>query len=80
MAIASLLSICTFIGLLGPQLQPYASFVALAVAFIVAPLIAKLTAGRYYLVRQPEIRSDAACRCAICERTYESEDMAFCPA
>ena len=80
MATASLLSVCTFIGLLGPQLQPYASFVALAVAFITSPLIAKLTAGRYYLVRQGDNQTAAACRCAICERTYESEDMAFCPA
>ncbi|MEY2631621.1 MAG: hypothetical protein RIR00_275 [Pseudomonadota bacterium] len=81
MAIASLLSICTFVGLFGAGLKPYASFVALAVAFVVSPLLARLTGGRYYLSRPDDAPALAPdCQCAICQRPYESEDMSFCPA
>ena len=89
MVIASLLSICTFVGLLGDALQPYAPFVALATAFIASPLIAWWTEGRYYLVRPGEpalsrgvLPGGATVRkhCSICEREYEAEDMAWCPA
>lgn len=80
MSIASLLSIASFLGLLGDTLQPYAPFVALATAFVVSPLIAWATAGRYYLVRPAETASVCSRKCVICERNYESEDMAHCPA
>jgi len=79
MVTASLLSVCTFAGLLGAGLQPYAPFVALAAAFLISPLIAWWTAGRYYLVRPAAAAVDAR-KCAICERDYEAEDMAHCPA
>ena len=82
MGIASLLSICCFIGLFGPVLQPYASFVALGAAFVVSPLIAKLTRGRYYLARptDPADSGRKTQKCTICARDYEGEDMALCPA
>ena len=82
MAIASLLSICSFVGLFGAALQPYASFVALATALLASPLIAWLTGGRYYLVRPATLGVDRprTQRCTVCERDYESEDMAHCPA
>ena len=54
MGIASLLSIAAFVGLLGAELQPYASFVALGSALLVSPLIAWATGGRYYLARPTE--------------------------
>jgi signal transduction histidine kinase/purine-cytosine permease-like protein len=88
MGIASALSVATFIGLFGAGLQPYAPFVALATAFVAAPLIAWHTAGRYYLVagENPVPQGDFlrgavdGKKCVICEREYESEDMAHCPA
>ncbi|MGB2903451.1 MAG: hybrid sensor histidine kinase/response regulator, partial [Candidatus Dechloromonas phosphoritropha] len=85
MVIASLLSIAAFVGLLGPQVQPFASFVALGSAFIISPLIAWATGGRYYLVRPQAMTAPGsvavnAGKCVICERDYEGEDMAFCPA
>ncbi len=89
MGIASLLSIAAFVGLLGAELQPYASFVALGSALLVSPLIAWATGGRYYLARPPApvapqghfLRGAVdAQKCAICERDYEGEDMAYCPA
>ena len=89
MGIASLLSIATFIGLFGSTLQPYASFVALGAALLISPLIAWATGGRYYLAQPAENAGNLAVdranpgkitRCAICERDYEGEDMAHCPA
>jgi len=89
MGVASLLSIAAFVGLLGNDIQPYASFVALGSALLVSPLIAWATGGRYYLVRpaapvapQGHFLRGAVDgnKCAICEREYEGEDMAYCPA
>jgi signal transduction histidine kinase/purine-cytosine permease-like protein len=89
MGIASLLSIAAFVGLLGNDIQPYASFVALGSALLLSPLIAWATGGRYYLVRpaapvapQGHFLRGAVDgkKCAICEREYEGEDMAYCPA
>ncbi|MBU1363693.1 MAG: response regulator [Gammaproteobacteria bacterium] len=80
MAIASALSVGTFVGLFGEVLQPYAPFVALAAAFLISPLIAWGTGGRYYLVRPNEIPTVNRKKCSICEREYEGEDMAYCPA
>ncbi len=80
MGIASLLSIAAFVGLLGSDIQPYASFVALGSALLVSPLIAWATGGRYYLARPPVPVAVDGKKCAICEREYEGEDMAYCPA
>jgi len=78
MLVASLLSIASFVGLFGEGVQPYASFVALGAAFVVSPLLAWITGGRYYLARQPD--AVVGKTCAVCERDYEAEDMAHCPA
>ncbi len=80
MGLASLLSIATFLGLFGDSARPYASFIALIAAFVAAPLIAWVTKGRYYLARRSEIPANGNQRCCICEREYESNDTAHCPA
>ena len=87
MAIASGLSILAFTGAFGSLVQPFASFIALATAFVASPLIAWATGGKYYLVSgqkqlEPIHQSGvhAAGRCVICEATYELPDMAYCPA
>ena len=80
MGLASLLSVAAFLGLLGTTLQPYASFIALLAAFIAAPLIAWYTKGRFYLVRRSADPVKGKQRCCICEREYESNDTAHCPA
>ena len=80
MGLASLLSIAAFLGLFGASARPYASFIALFSAFIAAPLIAWLTDGRYYLVRRTATPASGKQRCCICEREYESNDTAHCPA
>jgi signal transduction histidine kinase/CheY-like chemotaxis protein len=79
---ATLAGTISFSGVLGITLQSLSSFVALAVAFVMAPAIAYATKGRYYVARTP--RQDwsglRVVRCAICEHHFETEDMAHCPA
>ncbi len=52
MALASLLSISAHLGLFGPLPQAFSAVIAMAVAFVAAPLIAWTTRGRYYIARQ----------------------------
>jgi len=80
MVSASLLSIAAHLGLLGATMQPYAIFIALGVSFVVSPLIAWATQGRYYIARQPVPATAATQACTVCGNTYEHEDMAACPA
>ncbi|UCU98352.1 ATP-binding protein [Acidovorax radicis] len=54
MALASILSISAHLGLFGPLPQAFSAVIAMAVAFVSAPLIAWATGGRYYIARQPE--------------------------
>jgi signal transduction histidine kinase/purine-cytosine permease-like protein len=83
MGLASVLSIAAYLGWLGPMSQAFSALIALATAFVASPLIAWWTKGRYYLARQPvdgDPRSARTQVCTICERSYEPEDMAYCPA
>ncbi|MGW8390775.1 hybrid sensor histidine kinase/response regulator [Pseudoduganella sp. HUAS MS19] len=78
MLLASLLSVAAFTGLFGPTAKALSAFVALATAFAAAPAIAYLTGGRYYIARQATATHSNTC--SICEKSYEMEDMAHCPA
>lgn len=81
MLIASVLSILAFCGVLGPLGHAFSWLIALASAFVAAPVLAYLTHGRYYIARPIAPTPDKATRtCCICEKTYEPEDMAMCPA
>jgi signal transduction histidine kinase/purine-cytosine permease-like protein len=95
MGIASLLSVAAHLGAFGPMAQAFSAMIALAAAMIASPLIAWATRGRYYLARRtvgtattPEegaplaavLRGPKLALCCICEREYEPEDMARCPA
>ncbi|MGQ0528502.1 MAG: hybrid sensor histidine kinase/response regulator [Panacagrimonas sp.] len=83
MLIASLISVAAYAGFFGAHAQAFSAFIALITAFVCAPLIAWFTQGRYYIAREPDaslLKKKAAQRCVICEKTYESEDMALCPA
>ncbi|MRW82566.1 response regulator [Pseudoduganella sp. FT26W] len=78
MLLASALSIAAFMGLFGQQAHAFSAFIALLTAFVASPLIALATRGKYYMARQPEhIHSKT---CVICEKEYEADDMAHCPA
>ena len=74
--------IAAFCGAFGATTQSLSAFLALAVAFVIAPLIAWATGGRYYVAREPRQNwgGQQIIRCSICEHHFETEDMAHCPA
>ncbi|MFO1326850.1 MAG: ATP-binding protein [Rubrivivax sp.] len=95
MGIASVLSIVAHLGAFGPMAQAFSAAIAMVTAFVVSPLIAWGTKGRYYLARRTvpivQVPEAGACadadgpyrrlqRCTVCERDYEGPDMAHCPA
>jgi len=110
MGIASVLSVAAHMGAFGELAQAFSAVIAMVTAFVVSPLIAWATGGRYYLARHdgagppppavpgrrifrlvPVASKEAAAqpaalkhyglqRCCICERDYEHDDMAHCPA
>ena len=80
MGIASVLSISAHLGLFGSMAQAFSALIALVAALLCSPLIAWATGGRYYIARQPQGSYARLTQCCICERSYEGEDMAHCPA
>src|SRR5947209_18081714 len=82
MTIATVISITAFYGVFGPTAKALSAFVALAVAFVAAPLIAYATDGKYYIARKPKRswQNVEAIQCCICEHSFEPEDTASCPA
>lgn len=80
MALASILSISAHVGLFGATLKPFAPFLAIITALLTAPTLAWLTRGRYYLARKSAPFDGHLHHCVVCEREYEAEDMAHCPA
>lgn len=82
MLIASLVAMIAFAGAFGPIAKAFASFIALGLAFVLVPVIAVLTKGKYYIAREDAYsrrRYAYPIRCCICEQDYEPQDMAFCP-
>lgn len=80
------LSIATYFGALGAALQPYSPLVAVALAFMVTPLMAALTRGRYYLRRhddgiaEPRFEADGTPAggeydCHACGQVFERPDV-----
>lgn len=51
MLIASVISIMAYFGLMGSFLQAFSPFLALILAIILAPIIALVTQGKYYIAR-----------------------------
>jgi signal transduction histidine kinase/CheY-like chemotaxis protein/purine-cytosine permease-like protein len=105
MLVATAVSVVAHLGFLGPLAQAFSAAIAMVVAFVMSPLMAWLTRGRYYIARadHPQaVRPDAgrrpwarpalapardegaylklSHRCVICERDYEPDDLAQCPA
>jgi signal transduction histidine kinase/purine-cytosine permease-like protein/DNA-binding NarL/FixJ family response regulator len=89
MGLASLLSVAAHLGAFGAMAQAFSAAIAAITALLSAPLIAWATGGRYYLARQPADDEGRYLRlapagslqaCVVCEREYEAEDMAGCPA
>jgi signal transduction histidine kinase/purine-cytosine permease-like protein len=80
MLISSLISMAAFVGIFGLGAKAFASFIALGLALVLAPAIAILTQGKYYLAREDAYCKDIhSINCCICNQEYEPQDMAFCP-
>jgi len=83
MAAASLLSISAYLGVFGPLAEAFSALIALITAMVTSPLIAWATKGRYYIARKSPPPTDLFTKlqsCVICEREYEGDDLAHCPA
>ncbi|MGR7024896.1 purine-cytosine permease family protein [Geodermatophilus sp. URMC 62] len=90
MLVAAGVSIACFFGGLGATLQPFSPLVAIGLAFVLPPLLAVATRGRWYLRRTDDgidlpmldergNPSDAVLTCHVCQQDYERPDMATCP-
>ncbi|MFN3986633.1 MAG: ATP-binding protein [Rhodocyclaceae bacterium] len=82
MLCGSVLAIAAFSGRFGPLAQAFSPFIALSTSFMLAPLIALATRGRFYLAR-PHTHTwkpGENVTCVVCANRFESEDMATCPA
>jgi signal transduction histidine kinase/purine-cytosine permease-like protein/ActR/RegA family two-component response regulator len=81
MGLGTVVALSAFVGAFGPLAQAFSTGIGFGVAFCCAPLVAWLTGGRYYIARQPAPFAAGTSRvCGVCEKPYEVEDMAHCPA
>ncbi|MEU0387704.1 purine-cytosine permease family protein [Streptomyces chartreusis] len=86
---ASGLSIAMYFHALGDTLQPYSPVAAALIAFVLTPLMAVVTKGRYYLRRtddgiaEPLLDEDGnpsavTYECHVCRQRFERPDVAAC--
>ncbi|MBC9725280.1 cytosine permease [Streptomyces sp. TRM68367] len=86
---ASGLSIAMYFHVLGDTLQPYSPVAAAVLAFVLTPLMAIVTKGKYYLRRtddgidEPMLDSEGnpsavTYDCHVCHQPYERPDLAAC--
>ncbi|MFI8067186.1 purine-cytosine permease family protein [Streptomyces sp. NPDC086033] len=86
---ASALSIAMYFHGLGDTLQPYSPVAAAVIAFVLTPLMAIVTKGKYYLRRaddgidEPMLDAEGnpsavTYDCHVCHQPYERPDLAAC--
>jgi signal transduction histidine kinase/CheY-like chemotaxis protein/purine-cytosine permease-like protein len=82
MLVAAALAMLAYSGVLGQWARAFSPFIALVTALAVSPLLAWRTRGRYYLARTDIQRwtPGQMVKCSVCDNSFESEDMAHCPA
>ena len=86
MLLGSLLAFFAYAGWFGEIAAAFAPMVALGASFLLAPLIAWATRGRFYIARQssPELlypsRVADKVQCVLCSNAFEEPDTAYCPA
>ncbi|MBE3561148.1 MAG: hypothetical protein IMW89_18305, partial [Ktedonobacteraceae bacterium] len=84
MVIASVISVAAFFGVFGSLAQAFSPFLALLIAFVLSPILALLTRGKYYIARENTLRQQESkllpvLNCTACEEEYETPDMTHCP-
>ncbi len=82
MLLAAVAACCAYAGLLGEVAAAFSPFIALALSLLLSPLLAWATRGRYYIARPAHAgwKPGEMVQCAVCQKRFESEDMARCPA
>jgi signal transduction histidine kinase/DNA-binding response OmpR family regulator/HPt (histidine-containing phosphotransfer) domain-containing protein len=80
MLVASIVSTVAFSGLLGDYAQAYSWLIAAILAFVLSPIIAWLTKGKYYIARESHFLRDSNSMigCAVCGHHYAEADSAYC--
>ena len=80
MLVASLTSIIAFTGAFGLYAQAYSWLIAMTMSFMLVPVIAKLTKGKYYIARHNVHfkNSDQLHTCGVCDQQYVQTDFAYC--
>ncbi|MFC0842451.1 purine-cytosine permease family protein [Streptomyces noboritoensis] len=87
--VASGLSIAMYFHALGDTLQPYSPVAAAVLAFLLTPLMAVVTSGKYYLrrtddgINEPLLDEEGnpsatTYDCHVCHQPYERPDLAAC--
>lgn len=81
MLLSASLALAAHFGAFGDLMASLSTYVTL-VAFLISPLIAWWTDGKFYLARKPRYswKNQTGITCSICEHPFEPEDMAWCPA
>lgn len=81
MVVACTLSLLAYTGIGGDLAHSLSSIIALGTAFVMAPLIAVATKGRFYIARPaPEPGPPVGLQeCCVCEYRFDAEDMTHCP-
>ncbi|MEU4027697.1 purine-cytosine permease family protein [Streptomyces anulatus] len=88
---ASGLSIAMYFDAFGDTLQPYSPVAAVVIAFVLTPVMAVVTRGKYYLRRSDDgiavplldaegNPSAVTYDCHVCRQPYERPDLAACRA
>jgi purine-cytosine permease-like protein len=89
MLVGSTVSIAAFFNAFGEMAKAFSPFIALTLAFVLSPVIAYLTKGKYYIARRDDLDaplfnpdgtlSEVTLTCVTCDNTFERPDMAACP-
>ncbi|TNC22207.1 purine-cytosine permease family protein [Amycolatopsis alkalitolerans] len=88
MLVASVVSIMAFFGLFGETAQAFSPFIALVLAFVLSPITALVTKGKYYIARTDDQEeplfvdgalSGKESECTVCAETFERPDIVGCP-
>jgi purine-cytosine permease-like protein len=88
MIVASIVSILAFFNVFGATAQAFSPFLALVLAFVLSPVIAVATRGKYYIARPDSLPeplmvdgapSMTTLTCTVCGNDFERPDMASCP-
>lgn len=80
-------SIPAFFGAFGEYAQAFSPYLALTISFVLSPILALATKGKYYIAREgstsARLEDDenryALTTCGQCGQDFEAPDMAHCP-